>query len=67
MEINSKEIIENLKKEFELKKKLKQISKPIFIKTTNKEKDRKKRINLSELNIDNYLNSKKYFYKELKY
>jgi hypothetical protein len=67
MEINSKEIIENLKKEFELKKKLKQISKPVLIKTINKEKDRKKRNNLSELNIDNYLNSKKYFYKELKY
>ena len=67
MEINSKEIIKNLKKEFELKKKLKQISKPILIKTINKEKDRKKRINLSEMNFDNYLNSKKYFYKELKY
>lgn len=67
MEINSKEIIKNLKKEFELKKKLKQISKPILIRTINKERDKKKRINLSELNTDNYLNSKRYFYKELKY
>ena len=67
MEINSKQIIENLKKEFELKKKLKEISKPILIRTINKEKDRKKRVNLSELNIDNYLNSKRYFYRELKY
>jgi hypothetical protein len=67
MEINSKEIIANLKKEFELKKKLKQISKPILIRTINKERDKKKRINLSELSKDNYLNSKRYFYKELKY
>lgn len=67
MEINSKEIIENLKKEFELKKKLKEISKPILIRTINKERDKKKRINLSELSKDNYLNSKRYFYKELKY
>lgn len=67
MEINSKQIIENLKKEFELKKKLKQISKPILIRTINKERDKKKRINLSELNTDNYLSSKRYFYKELKY
>jgi len=62
-----KEIIENLKKEFELKKKLKEISKPILIRTINKERDKKKRINLSELSKDNYLNSKRYFYKELKY
>jgi len=56
-----------LKKEFELKKKLKEISKPILIRTINKERDKKKRINLSELNSDNYLSSKRYFYKELKY
>jgi hypothetical protein len=62
-----KEIIENLKKEFELKKKLKEISKPILIRTINKERDKKKRINLSELSSENYLSSKRYFYKELKY
>ena len=67
MEINAKEIIEILKKEFELKKKLKQISKPILIKSINKERDKNRRINLSELNGENYLNSKRYFYRELKY
>ncbi|MFZ9376440.1 MAG: hypothetical protein ACO25K_04910 [Candidatus Fonsibacter ubiquis] len=67
MDIETKKLIENIKIEIELKKKLKEISKPILIKSVNREKDKSKRKLLSEMNRDNYLDSKKYFYKELKY
>ena len=67
MDNETRKLIDQIKNEIDLKKRLKEISQPILIKSINREKDKIKRKLLSEMNRDNYLDSKKYFYKELKY